>query len=307
MRLKELFKHPIKSTCRFVYKVRYRFCFLRIIPDKTAIKKQYKLVMKKRLELDNPKTFNEKLNWMKLYYRKPIFTDMVDKYNVKKFVTNKIGEGYVIPSIGVYKKWEDIDFSKLDAPFVIKTTHSSGCIAVIKEKNENDLKAAKKKMNKSLKSNYFYHCREWPYKNVEPRIIIEKYVKDEKEDNLPVFKFFCFDGEPYLVQTIKNDKTKFETIDYFDMNWKLLDLRQNFNNSDVPLNKPNNFEEMKRIASVLSKGFPFLRVDLYSVNGKVLFSEFTFFSDAGCQRFYPDKWDYILGEKIKLDLNEKYC
>ncbi len=307
MKFKKALKHPIQSFKRTLTRFRLRLTCFRCVSDKSAICKQYKLSMKKKLNLDNPKTFNEKLNWIKLYYRKPLFIDMVDKYNVKQLVSNKIGEEYVIPSIGVYKKWDEIDFSKIEAPFVIKTTHSSGCIAVIKEKNERVLESTKKKMNRSLRTNYFYHCREWAYKNVEPRIIIEKFVKDEKEDNLPVFKFFCFDGEPYLVQTIKNDKTKYETIDYFDMDWKLLNLRQNFNNSDIPLDKPRNFGEMKKIAAQLSKGFPFIRVDLYSVNGKVFFSEFTFFSDAGYQRFYPDEWDYILGEKIKLDLNEKYC
>lgn len=256
--------------------------------------------MKRKLNLKNPKTFNEKLNWIKLYYRKPIMTTMVDKYEVKKYVSDIIGEEYVIPSIAIYNKWKDIDFDSLKAPFVLKTTHSSGVIKIVKDKDNFDIKETKKKFNKSLRQNYFYSCREWPYKNVKPRIIVEQFVKDDKEDNLPVYKFFCFNGEPYLVQTIKNDKTTYETIDYFDMSWKRLELKQNFENSEVPLDKPVNFEEMKEIAKKLSKGFPFVRVDLYSVNNKVYFSEFTFFSDAGYQRFYPDEWDLILGEKIVL-------
>ena len=272
----------------------------RLFSDKESIKLMYRLLMKKKLNLKEPKTFNEKLNWIKLYYRKPIMTTMVDKYEVKKYVSNIIGSERVIPSIAIFDKWDDVDFDRLEAPFVMKTTHSSGVIAVVKDKETFDYKKTKKKFNKSLKQNYFFSCREWPYKDVKPRIIVEQFVKDDREDNLPVYKFFCFNGEPYLVQTIKNDKTSYETIDYFDMNWKFLELKQNFENSEVPLSKPSNFEEMKELAAKLSKGFPFVRVDLYSVNGKVYFSEFTFFSDAGYQRFYPDEWDMILGEKIVL-------
>ena len=276
----------------------------RLFSDKAAIKIKYRLLMKKKIDLKKPKTFNEKLNWIKLYYRKPIMTTMADKYEVKQYVSDVIGSEYVIPTIAIYDKWNDIDFDSLKAPFVLKTTHSSGVIKIVKDKESFDYETTKKKFNKSLKENYFYSCREWPYKNIKPRIIVEQFIKDSKEDNLPVYKFFCFNGEPYLVQTIKNDKTSYETIDYFDMDWKLLKIKQNFENSDVPLDKPVNFEEMKALASKLSKGFPFVRVDLYSVDNKIYFSEFTFFSDAAYQRFYPDEWDLILGEKIILPNNE---
>ena len=289
-----------KSLKRFLKRVISRILASRVFSDKFAIKTKYRLEMKKKLNLKNPQTFNEKLNWIKLYFRNPIMTTMVDKYEVKKYVSDIIGPEYVIPSVAIYDKWDDIDFDSLKAPFVLKTTHSSGVIAVVKDKEGFDFETTKKKFNKSLRQNYFYSCREWPYKNVKPRIIVEQFVKDSKEDNLPVYKFFCFNGEPYLVQTIKNDKTSYETIDYFDMDWKFLELKQNFENSEVPLTKPSNFEEMKELAAKLSKGFPFVRVDLYSVDGKVYFSEFTFFSDAGYQRFYPDEWDLKLGEKIVL-------
>ncbi len=287
-----------KSLKRYLTMVASIILGSRLFSDKASIRLKYRFLMKRKLNLKNPQTFNEKLNWMKLYYRKPIMTTMVDKYEVKKYVSDIIGSEYVIPSIAIFDKWDDIDFDSLEAPFVLKTTHSSGVIAIVKDKETFDYKTTKKKFNKSLKQNYFYGCREWPYKNVKPRIIVEKYVKDSKEDNLPVYKFFCFNGEPFIVQTIKNDKTSYETIDYFDMDWNFLELKQNFNNSEVPLNKPSNFEDMKGMAAKLSKGFPFVRVDLYSIDGKVYFSEFTFFSDAGYQKFYPDKWDLILGEKI---------
>ena len=293
-----------KSLKRFMIMVVSKILCSRLFSDKAAIKIKYRLLMKKKIDLKKPKTFNEKLNWIKLYYRKPIMTTMADKYEVKQYVSDVIGSEYVIPTIAIYDKWNDIDFDSLKAPFVLKTTHSSGVIKIVKDKESFDYETTKKKFNKSLKENYFYSCREWPYKNIKPRIIVEQFIKDSKEDNLPVYKFFCFNGEPYLVQTIKNDKTSYETIDYFDMDWKLLKIKQNFENSDVPLDKPVNFEEMKALASKLSKGFPFVRVDLYSVDNKIYFSEFTFFSDAAYQRFYPDEWDLILGEKIILPNNE---
>ena len=291
---------------RFVNRVFSRFSSLRIFSDKTSIKLKYHHSFGKKLNLKEPKTFNEKLNWLKLYFRKPIFTQMVDKYEVKQLINNKLGEQYVIPSLGVFDKFEDIDFSSFTFPIVVKTTHESGTVFVIKDKDTYDFEKTKKRINKCLKRNYYYSCREWPYKDCKPRILVETYMKDEKEENLPVYKFFCFDGEPYLVQTIKNDKTRQETIDYFDMNWNLLDLRQNFPNSSEPLSKPSNFEEMKQIAKVLSKGFPCIRVDLYSINGKVYFSEYTFFSDAGYAAFEPEEWDLKLGEMINLDLVKEY-
>ena len=291
-----------KSLKRFLKRLILKFLSLKIVSDKTAIKCQYHLLMKRKLNLKDPKTFNEKLNWMKLYFRKPKLTNMVDKYEVKSLVSELIGEEHVIPSIGIYDKWEDIDFDKLTPPFVMKTTHFSGVIQVVKDYNDFDKGKTRKRFNSSLKQNFFYSSREWPYKNIKPRIIIEKYVKDSKEDNLPVYKFFCFNGEPYIVQTIKNDKTSYETIDYFDMDWNRLDLKQNFENSEVPLSKPSNFEEMKEMAAKLSKGFPFIRVDLYSVDGHIYFSEFTFFSDAGYAEFHPAEWDKILGDKIDLSI-----
>lgn len=301
MDLKKILRHPTKSISRFANRCFWKFLSFRIVPDRFAIRTAYKSKFKKFPDLDTPKTFNEKLNWMKLNYRKPLLTQLVDKYEVKEYVSSIIGKDYVIPSIAIFEKWEDIDFSEFKPPYVIKTTHSSGVIKVIRNESDLDLKRMKKTFKKSLRVNYFYKCREWPYKNCKPRIIIEEFIKDPIETNLPVFKFFCFNGEPFLVQTIKNDKTKNESIDYFDMDWKLLDIRQNFPNSEKPLEKPINFEEMKKLASKLSTGFPFVRVDLYSVGEKIYFSEFTFFSDAGYIPFVPEKWDLLLGEKINLN------
>ncbi len=184
---------------------------------------------------------------------------------------------------------------------MLKCTHDSGGIVICRDKQKLDKKKAKKILSKSLKQNYFWHGREWPYKNVKPRILAEQYMQDGVSSDLPVYKFFCFGGEPKIIQVIQNDKQKNESIDYFDAEWKLLDLRQNFPNSEIPLNKPKNFEKMLGFAKELSKEKKsFLRVDLYEINGKIYFSEFTFFSDGGMATFNPPKWDEILGEWITL-------
>jgi len=303
MSFAKIVKHPIRSFKNFLK--RFYFCFLssKIVSDKISIKAKYKAVFHKKLDLENPQTFNEKLNWMKLYYRFPTLTNLVDKHEVKLIVSNLIGADFVIPEIGVYDNWGDVNFDKIAEPFVIKTTHSSGVIVLVNDKSAINWRSIKKKIKKSLRHNYFYRNREWPYKDIKPRILIEKLIKDPVEVNLPVFKFFCFSGEPFIVQTIKNDKTSYETIDYFDMGWNRLELSQNFANSDIPLPKPSNFEEMKRIAKKLAGTHPFIRVDLYSVGGKIYFSEYTFFSDAGYTKFHPENWDLLLGEKIILPLN----
>lgn len=301
MQLKKTLRHPIQSGKRFLTRLVFKFFGMKCIPDSLALKILYKYRMHKKLNFKNPQTFNEKLNWMKLHYRKPEFTDMVNKAKAKNIAASKIGDKHTIKTLALYDKWEDIDFETLPNSFVLKTTHSSGVVFVVRDKSTYDFKIAKKKIKRSLRRNYFYQSREWPYKNCERKIIVEEYMADAKEKNLPVYKFFCFSGKPFIVQTIKNDKTSYETIDYFDMNWTRLELKQNFENSENPLEKPVNFEEMKEIAATLSEGFPFIRVDLYSINGVVYFSEYTFFSDTGFAKFTPDKWDLILGEKIILN------
>lgn len=285
----------------------------RLIPDKLYLKLVYRIRMGKKLDLKNPQTFSEKLQWLKLHDRKPIYTTMVDKYEAKKYVAERIGEQYIIPTLGVWNHFDEIDFDKLPDQFVLKCTHDSGGLVIVRDKKKFDRRAAKKKIEGSLKRNFYWKGREWPYKNVEPRIIAEKYIEDPNGSlrdykffcfaaNLPVYKFLCFSGEPIIIQTIQNDKTKDETIDYFDLEWNLLDLRQNYENSNTPLPKPNMLHEMIDVAKKLSKGHLFIRIDLYQANEKVLFSEFTFFSDAGFEGFRPPEWDTLLGEKINLSL-----
>ena len=274
----------------------------RILPDKLYIQLAYFWRMKKFPNLRNPKTFNEKLQWLKLYDRKPEYAQMVDKYEAKRYVAEKIGEEYIIPALGVWEKFEEIDFDALPDQFVLKCTHDSGGLVICKDKQTLNKKEAEEKINNSLKENYYYHSREWPYKNVKPRIIAEKYIEDHKKKgrNLDVYKIFCFGGKPMIIQAIQNDKTKEETIDYYDTNWNCLRLRQNYPNSTTPLDKPPQLQRILEIAGALSQGHSFLRVDLYDVDDKIWFSELTFYSDSGMAKFEPKEWDYRLGQWLIL-------
>lgn len=271
-----------------------------LFPDRFFLKCLYKARLGKKLNLKNPKTFNEKLNWLKLHDRNPEYTEMVDKYAVKKYVSDRIGEEYVIGLLGVWDSFDKIDFEALPEQFVLKCTHSGG-VVICRDKTKFDKDKAKNILESSLKVNYYNHGREWQYKNVPPMILAEEFINDQKNENLIVYKVFCFDGKPELIQVIQNDKTPDESIDYFDTEWGLLKLRQNFPNSDVHLEKPERFEEMLALSAKLSKGKVFLRVDWYVANGKLLFSEFTFHSDAGVAAFEPEEWDYRLGALIDLE------
>ena len=268
--------------------------------DEQFLKIAYYLKIGKKLDLKNPKTFNEKLQWLKLYDRKPIYTTMVDKYAVKEYVANLIGEEYVIPTYGVWDTFDEINFDALPDQFVLKCTHDCGGLVICRDKSNLDIRAAKAKITKCLKRNYYNTSREWPYKNVKPRIIAEKYTQDGDTQTLPVYKVFTFGGEPKLIQAIQNDKTPEETIDYFDPEWNRLDLRQNFPNSKSPLKKPAQLQQILQLSRNICVALPFVRTDFYIINGEVYFSEFTFYSDSGLAVFHPQWWDETLGNWLKL-------
>lgn len=299
---------------KIIYNPRYLFIRRKLINlesnaekygDEEYLKRIFKLKIGKKLDLVNPITFNEKLQWLKLNDRKSKYTTMVDKHEAKKLVSSLIGENFVVREYGVFDKCEDIDLLKLPDSFVLKTTHGCGNMIIVKDKKLLDIKTIINTFSDVLKENYYYRCREWPYKNVKPRIIAEEYLKDDKQEVLPVYKFFCFNGEPFLLQAIKNDKCDDETIDYFDMEWNNLHIRQNYPNSKKPLERPKSFNLMIDLCKKMSKNIPFVRCDFYDVNGRVYFSEFTFYSDAGFERFHPNKWDKILGNKIILSKKEE--
>ena len=271
------------------------------LSDKTYLNIQYYLMIGKKLNLNSPKTFNEKLQWLKLYNRNPKLTLMVDKYKVRDIIKDKIGEQYLVPLIAVYSTPEEINFDSLPKEFVIKCNHDSGSVFICKDKSKLNLSILKKELKKKLRKNHFWWSREWPYKNIEKKIIVEKYMKDKKNENLPVYKFLCFNGEPKIIQVIQNDKQENETIDYFNTEWKLLDLRQDYQNSPKPYKKPEQLKKMLEIVKKLAGNNPFVRVDLYLINEIIYFSEFTMFSDAGIARFYPYEWDKKLGEWLDIE------
>ncbi len=257
------------------------------------------------MNLDNPKTYNEKLQWLKLHDRKPEYSRMVDKAGAKKYVASIIGEEYIIPTLAVYDRVEDIDFDALPNQFVLKCTHDSGGIVICKDKATLNKKAALRTLKKGLKTDYFYQNREWPYKNVRPRIIAEKYMSNNPnmpEEELSDYKWFCFDGEP-KVMFIATDRynPKEETkFDFFDMDFNHLPFTNGHPNTTKKIGKPVGFETMKDLAAKLSKGMPQVRVDFYDVGGHIYFGELTFFHWSGMMPFTPNEWDYKFGEWITL-------
>ena len=280
--------------------------FFNWMSDEQYLKILYKTRMGKPLNLDNPQTFNEKLQWLKLYDHNPEYTTMVDKYAAKKWVADRIGGEYIIPTLGVWEHFDDIDFDKLPDQFVLKCNHDSGGLVICRNKSKLDINSARKKINKCLKHNYYWGNREWPYKNVQPCIIAEKYMEDtasknlsESERCLTDYKFFCFNGIPKIVY-ISKDHASEPSTDFFDMEYAHLPLRMRDPNSETPPAKPNNFGEMKELAEVLSKGIPFLRVDFYSVDGKIYAGELTFYHCSGFAPIFPKEWEVKLGEWIEL-------
>ncbi len=278
------------------------------ISDKFFLRKQFKYKMGKRLDLKNPETFNEKLQWLKLYDRKDSYATMVDKYEVKKYIARLIGDKYVIPTIGVYDRFNSIDFGSLPNQFVIKCTHDSGGLIVCTDKKALDIDFARKRINRCLKRNYYRLAREWPYKNVKPRIIIEKYLSDLGNDGVKDYKFFVFNGK---VKCFKIDFDRFvdHRANYYDRDANLL----MFGEEDCPpdyerkISIPKNYREMIDLAERISKDLPFVRVDFYDVRGRIYFGEITFYPAAGLGRFVPDDWDRLLGSWLCLRQKRKKC
>lgn len=278
-------------------------CMAPIIKDDLFYSKvRYFLIMHEVLNLKAPRTYREKLQWIKLYYHNPLYTILVDKYAVKEYVSKLIGSEYVIPTLGVYDNVEDIDFDSLPDQFVLKCTHDSGGLVVCKDKSKLDQNKARKKMRSGLRREYYTRTREWPYKDVPKRIIAEKYMEDSEYHDLRDYKFFCFDGVPKLLFISLGRDKGYEsmTIDFFDMDFNNLHIKSGHANASVEIPKPKCFEEMKLLAAKLSVGMPQVRVDLYEVDGRVYFGEYTFFNNGGHRRYEPDKWNYIMGDWIVL-------
>lgn len=270
--------------------------------DKKFIEKMFKATMDYPLNLENPKSFNEKLQWLKLYDRNPLYTKLVDKYKVREYISEKIGEDYLIPLLGVWDDPEEIDFDSLPNKFVLKCNHNSGLgMCICTDKSKIDIKKVKNELKSGLAQNYYLNGREWPYKNVSRKIICEKYMTDETGKNLRDYKFYCFDGKPKIVGIYQDRNSDKETTgDFFDMNFEWVDLKFGMPNALNKPQKPQKFQEMIKIAEILSEGMPEVRVDLYISNNKIYFGELTFFDGGGFDKIEPLEWDYKLGSWIKL-------
>ncbi len=270
------------------------------INDETYLKMLYKVILGQKLNLKNPQTFNEKLQWLKLHDRNPEYTKMVDKYEAKKYVASKIGEEYIIPTLGVYDKFDDIDFNKLPNQFVIKCTHDSGGLVICKDKNKLDIKKARKKINKCLKRNFYWIGREWPYKNVKPRIIIEQYMTDESKVELKDYKIFNFNGKAKIIQVDYNRFVEHKR-NLYDTDWNYIEAAIEYpTDKNVKINKPKSIEKMLELAEVLSKEIPHVRTDFYCIEDKIYFGELTFYHEGGFGKFSPEEFDRELGEWLKL-------
>ncbi len=271
------------------------------IPDKLYLQWVYYLECGRKLDINNPRRFNDKLQWLKLYYRNPLWTQMVDKYRVKELVRERVGEQYVVPCLGVWNRAEDIEWDKLPDKFVLKTNHDSGNngIYIVKDKSMIDRDKLTRRINRSLRKDASYAGREWPYRDVPRRVFAEQYLEDESGE-LRDYKFFCFDGKVKYLYVATERQSGNLKFNYFDMDFKPLGMWQSHPQSDKPIPKPVTFEKMKELAAILSKGLPEVRVDFYEVEGHVYFGEFTFFSLGGMATFHPDEWDFIWGDQILL-------
>ena len=276
---------------------------LRFLPDKSYIKLYYRLRVGRKLNMDNPTTLNEKLQWMKFNYRFPLQTIVSDKYLVRDYVENKIGIEYLIPLYGNWLNFDDIDFDALHDQFVLKCNHDSGGLAICKDKKTFDQENAKKKINKSLKDNFFYIGREYQYKNIIPRIICEKFISDN--GNVPMdYKIYCFNGKPDVILVCKNrfrnDSHRAQYL-YFDQNWNFVPLNKGDELSENPnIEKPKNLDKMLSIARKLSEDFIFARIDLYNIEGKIYFGEITLTPNSGFDPDITEETDLYFGNKLEI-------
>ncbi len=296
MKLLKLAKFVVDKEFRF--DVLNERGFFNSLPDLKFLNKAYKIKFSRKLNIHEPRTFNEKIQWLKLFDTKPIYSKMVDKLESKTIVANKIGKEYVIPTLGVWNSVAEIDFDQLPRQFVLKCTHNSGGVVVVKEKSELDISLINKRFNKMLNRNFYFHSREMPYKNLKPKIIAEELLTEE---NLKDFKFFCFDG---IVKFFKVDFNRFtkHQANYYDRNLKYMDFGEaNFPpDPNYHIKMPDKIHDMILLSEELARGFTFIRIDLYCTNDKIYFGEYTFYPASGFGKFTPEEWDRKIGDLINL-------
>ena len=273
------------------------------LSDEEFLKKVFPKYMGYPLDLENPKTFSEKLQWLKVNYREPVQTVMVDKHEAKHFIAHRVGDQYIIPTLAVWNSVEDIDFDALPNQFVLKCTHDSGGIVICKDKSSLDREAAKAKLRASLKRDYSKIAREWAYQNVPRRIIAEEYISELGNDDLLDYKMYSFHGEPKLTVVCSDRFSKTGTrMNFYNIDWEPMGIHfGHYPPLPTEFPKPATYEEMKRLTAELSKDCPFLRVDFYEIKGRLYIGELTFFPGAGLEQFCPMTKDYELGEWLHLE------
>jgi len=275
--------------------------FLKALPDKLFIYLFYWETYGYFPNLNDPKTFDEKLQWYKLYYRVPLMTTLTDKYDVRLYLEDKGFAGILNELYGVYNGVDEIDFSKLPERFIIKATHGSSMNIICKDKKSLSWATCRHLMNKWLKRNYYHLGREWAYKDIKPRLICEKYLENEECNELIDYKFYCYNNKPEVL-FVCTGRFSADGLKYnaYDMDWNRIYAYKGKPSSDLVIEKPDNLKAMITIASELCQGFPFVRVDLYSVKGKIIFGELTFYPDSGTSPFTPDKYNYFFGDLFML-------
>jgi hypothetical protein len=279
---------------------------LKWLSDKNFLKLRFYCETGYKLDLNDPLSFNEKMQWLKLYDHNQDYINYVDKIEARKIIAEKIGEEYLVPVLGIYNSIEDINFDKLPDRFVLKCTHDSGGVVICNDKNNFDIRKAKKKLEKFLRRNFYHYGREWPYKHITPRIICEEFIEDEVSNELRDYKLMCFNGEVKCSFVCLNRNTPSGlNVDFYDLDWNRMPLERRYPNSGKVVNKPFNYNKMIEISEVLSKDLPFIRVDFYEVNNKLYVGELTLYPGSGFEEFTPVSYDYLLGSWIKLPINIK--
>lgn len=303
--LHKLYKYFVSKDYRFI--INASLGFYNHMDDEMYLRRKYKALTGKTLDLDNPETFNEKLQWLKLHNREPKYTILVDKYKVREYIAQTLGEEFLIPLLGVWDKPEDIDFDALPNQFVLKCNHNSGLgMCICKDKDSLNKKQALKNLRKGFHEDFYLRHREWPYKDVPRKIIAEQYMSEDTGKELMDYKIHCFDGEPKFI-LVCSDRFSESGLreDFYDTNWELLDIRRPTHpNSPNGIKKPELLDEMLHLASILSKDMPFSRIDFYVINSKIYFGEITFFPTSGFEAFEPDGADEWIGQLLDLNIEE---
>ena len=305
--LKRLWESDKRGIMIALYNHAIHSGILNKMDDKSFLSLTYKVHFGHKINWENPSTFNEKLQWLKINNRNPQYIKLVDKYEVKNYVSEIIGDKYIIPTLGVWDRVEDVPFEDLPDQYVIKCTHDSGSVCICSDKKTFDMGGAKIKLSKGLKKNLFHWGREWPYKGVKPRIIAEEYLSDNRKEgqntisDLKDYKLMCFNGK---VQCSFVCSRRFTgeglRVTFYDRDWNIMPFERGYPKEEVPCMKPKSYDTMVQMAEKLSSDIPFVRVDFYEVAGKPYFGELTFFPGNGVERFKPEVWDYKLGQLIDL-------